>query len=148
MAKYNSKSNKIAIGVLFVLVDILAMGLVAALFRTETQINTETLTKYSYEVGSISEDDGTEVSSTGSIRTKSLYNVDGLTIKSKDDSTVTYKIFCYDKEEKFVSVVSDVESIPEDVTSFRLVITPTETVEIGYLQIGDYSGQVTVSFNK
>ena len=149
MANYKSvKRNKIAIVVLFLLVAVLAVGVVTTLFRVNTQIQTQTLTSINYEVGSLSDSDGTEVDSTGSIRSKELHNIDGLTIKSKADSKVTYKLYCYDKDGKFVSAQSDTSSIPETATSFRIVITPTETVEIGYFDINNYSGQVSVTFNK
>ena len=149
MARYKSKSNKIAIGVLFVLVAILAIGLVTALFRTETQINTETLTSINYEVGAITEE-GKETASTGCIRTKTTHNVEGLSIKQKSDSNVSYKLYLYDKDEVFLTSVSDVSSISnvEGATSFRLVITPAEEVEISYFDIGTYSGQLMVTFDK
>ena len=150
MAKYKSgKHNKIAIGILFALVAVLAIGLITALFRVDTQIQTETLTKYSYEVGALSEtDEGKELTSDGSIRTKDFHSVDGLTITLKKDAKVTYKIFCFDKDGEFLSAVSSVSDLPEGADTFRLVVTPTEDAEISSLDIGDYSGQLTVTFNK
>lgn len=150
MAKYKSgKKNKIAIGILFALVTILAIGLITSFLRVNSQIQTETLTRFEYEVGALSEtDEGKELTSDGSIRTKDFHSVDGLTITLKKDAEVTYKIFCFDKDGEFLSAVSSVSDLPEGADTFRLVVTPTEDVEISSLDIGDYSGQLTVTFNK
>ena len=149
MANYKSiKHNKIAIGVLFALFAVLAVGLVAAMFRIDTQIHTETLTAVDYEVGSIDENEGTNVATAGSIRSKSLRSVDGLTITLKNDANVTYKIFCYNEDGTFISWTSSLSEIPASAELFRIVVTPTESVNINIFTVKDYSGQLVVTYNK
>lgn len=152
MSKYRSnksgKSNKVLIGILFLLVAVLAVGMVTALFRIDSQIQTKTLTSIDYEVGTLAEDTGLEDDFTGSIRSKDSYNVEGLTIKVKDESKISYKLFFFDEEGKFLSVAEDTSSIPETASTFKILVTPTESVEIGTFGIKTYSDLITVTYNK
>lgn len=150
MAKYKTgKRNKTLIGILFVLVAILAIGMVTALFRVDTQIHTKTLTTSNYEVGALDDGSGKEVEDKNSIRSKDSYNVEGLEIKVDEDAEVTYEVFFFDEDGDFLnSSVNSFSSIPEGADTFRIVITPTDEVEIGFFDIGDYAGLLTVTYNK
>lgn len=113
----------------------------------------------SYEIGALTSY-GKYLESDGAIYTKDAFKCDGLYIQPEFDSTVKYEVFFYDDLGNFVSSTGNIEgyyrdSIPDDATYARIVITPIwdndideEDKSINIFQIRKYSKQLTVKVLK
>lgn len=131
----------------FTLLIILGLGLVGGLYAVGRNVQTRELSVLDYKVGVIDDLGGYKEGNT-SIYTDDYITVDGLTIKVKDDATVDYKIFFYDKDKAFLISCTNSYSNVSNAKYFRIMITPKEETEISTLQINNYSSQVSVVVNK
>ena len=146
---------------LLALVAVLVVGMG---FMFNRQIKNETTATYSvlnWEVGNIqttATDNlkaGQKISDEDSIRTSKLINADGLEITFKDNSEVTVKIHCYDKDGVYKGV-RDVtngekgkgtwEDFAEGTEKVRVVILTGEKITL-LNQLG-YVNQITIKYNK
>lgn len=120
--------------------------------------DTKTVTNSDYTIGSITET-GKAVESKYSAYMKQAENVDGLTIDiDEEKTTVTYKVAFYDEDGKFISMTESLESdfdstaTPETAETFRVIVTPYqvdgENVELNIFNMGKYTSQLEVTFNK
>ena len=118
---------------------------------------TDTLGSFDYAIGAI-DDSGKIIESKQSVYSKKLHTVDELDIEVAEDATVSYVLYFYDADEKFIEA-SDVltddvteASVPENAEFFRIVITPAEVdgeaVVLSIFNTGKYINQVKVSFAK
>jgi len=112
-----------------------------------------------YAIGTIVAESGKIVESKQSAYMKDAESVDGLVIEiDEETATITYKVAFYDEDGKFISMTDELESdfdattIPETADTFRVVITPYqvdgENVELNIFNMGKYTSQLDVSFNK
>lgn len=152
------KKNSLFIVFSFVLIAILAVGLVFTMIKVENQITTKTISTSAYEVGGIDESTGKNKETTASIRTKDFFEVDGFKCEIDEDASITYKVFFYDKDQKLLTSdgVSDVQSgnystVPSNAVYFRIEITPSSNlgeVTISAMNVTSYARQLTVTVNK
>ena len=146
--------NKARFIVVFSLIALLLIGMASTMITLDKQIGTETLNAGAYKVGTLNAS-GKYEEDEGSIYTSDYYNVEGLEITIVDDATVSYDIYYYDKDYKYLSVVS---GQTEDYTYtapnssapvyFRLVITPTNDDSINLVEKVKYANQLMVKFDK
>ena len=112
-----------------------------------------------YAIGTIVAESGKIVESKQSAYMKDAESVDGLTIDiDEETATITYKVAFYDEDGKFISMTEsqetdfDATNIPENAETFRVVITPYqvdgENVELNIFNMGKYTSQLDVSYNK
>lgn len=111
-----------------------------------------------YAIGTIAET-GKIVESKQSAYMKDAESVDGLVIDiDEETATITYKVAFYDEDGKFISMTEsqetdfDTANVPENAETFRVVITPYqvdgENVELNIFNMGKYTSQLDVSYNK
>ncbi len=142
--------NRLLIIIAFVLIAVIGSGLIVTLVKVNKTIDTKTLSATAYEIGSIDDTGKEDNENSTSIRSKKLYNADGLKIELDSDATVTYKIFFYAKDESYVSKLASGSSlsVPTNAEYFRIVITPNNGGTLNYFDIATYAKQVTVTVNK
>lgn len=144
-----------AIGILLAL----ALGIFAAVKIGKLE-KTKELGTTAYSIGSIDEK-GVEVDSDYALRTAYLDAAKFNSIKLIENPEITYKLFYYDADKKFLSsqvCVSDKDEIAETVTVseitktvkyFRVVLViPDGKEKVTLFNKGDYVKQITVTLNK
>lgn len=139
-----------------VLIVLLSVAVVFAFVKIDNMETTKTIggNSFNYSIGLINDETGEYEQGTSSIYTKNYFNVDGLTIEVDEDSTVSYKVCFYDEDQNFISMTDsltenfDGSTTPENAEFFRIMITPTNDVEVNWTEIGLYSNMITVSVSK
>lgn len=132
--------------------------LVAVCVGISNLVDTKKVTKNDYAIGTINET-GKIVESKQSAYMKDAETIDGLTIDiDEETATITYKVAFYDEDGNFISMTESLENdfdtttMPENADTFRVVITPYqvdgENVELNILNVGKYTSQLDVTFNK
>ena len=120
--------------------------------------DTKNVSNSDFAIGTINET-GKIVESKQSAYMKEAETVDGLSIEiDEETATITYKVAFYDEDGNFISMTEslgsdfDATTIPENADTFRVVITPYqvdgENVELNILNVGKYTSQLDVTFNK
>lgn len=147
---------------LCVVIAALAMASVVAFVKIGKLEKTKDVGTLSYSIGTINEQDGKEAKSEHALRTKHLSadKFDKIAIQDKPD--VTYQIFYYNADKKFIGKSADlsadttelektqtVETVTENVKYFRVVIKVTDTAKkVTIFNMNKYVNQVTVTLNK
>ncbi len=153
------KLKKIA---LCVVIAALAMASIVAFVKIGKLEKTKDVGTLSYSIGTINEQDGKEAKSEHALRTKHLSadKFDKIVIQDKPD--VTYQIFYYNADKKFIGKSADlsadttelektqtVETVTENVKYFRVVIKVTDTAKkVTIFNMNKYVKQVTVTLSK
>lgn len=144
-----TKTGKIALIVVGILVAIMAIGLCVRMGSSQTYT---TLSATDYQVGALDET-GAFMKNAGSFVSKDFYDVDGLSVKVDEDAEVSYQLYFYDAEENFISATNNFGvtyngTIPEDAELFKIVINPTNDDDISTFDIIKYESDVEVRFYK
>ena len=153
------KLKKIA---LCVVIAALAMASVVAFVKIGKLEKTKDVGMLSYSIGTINEQDGKEAKSEHALRSKHLSADKFNKIVIQDKPDVTYQIFYYNADKKFIGKSADlsadttelektqtVETVTENVKYFRVVIKVTDTAKkVTIFNMNKYVKQVTVTFNK
>lgn len=147
---------------LWVLIAALVTAVVVAFVKISKIEKTKDVGTLSYTIGSLNADDGKEIKDEHSFRTKHL-NADKFNkIDIKDKADVTYQIFYYNADKKFIGksedLSADTTELPatqalgeatENVKYFRVVVKVTDTSKkVTVFNISKYVKQVTVTLNK
>ena len=133
------KLKKIA---LCVVIAALAMASVVAFVKIGKLEKTKDVGTLSYSIGTINEQDGKEAKSEHALRSKHLSADKFNKIVIQDKPDVTYQIFYYNADKKFIGKSADlsadttelektqtVETATENVKYFRVVIKVTDTAK-------------------
>lgn len=153
------KLKKIA---LCVVIAALAMASVVAFVKIGKLEKTKDVGTLSYSIGTINEEDGKEAKSEHALRTKHLSADKFNKIVIQDKPDVTYQIFYYNADKKFIGKSADlsadttelektqtVETATENVKYFRVVIKVTDTAKkVTIFNMNKYVKQVTVTLSK
>lgn len=153
------KLKKIA---LCVVIAALAMASVVAFVKIGKLEKTKDVGTLSYSIGTINEQDGKEAKSEHALRSKHLSADKFNKIVIQDKPDVTYQIFYYNADKKFIGKSADlsadttelektqiVETVTENVKYFRVVIKVTDTAKkVTIFNMNKYVNQVTVTLNK
>lgn len=153
------KLKKIA---LCVVIAALAMASIVAFVKIGKLEKTKDVGTLSYSIGSLNADDGKEIKDEHSLRSKHLSADKFNKIDIKDKADVTYQIFYYNADKKFIGKSADlsadttelektqtVETVTENVKYFRVVIKVTDTAKkVTIFNMNKYVKQVTVTLNK
>ena len=121
-----------------------------------SQVTTTTANATMFKNGAINED-GKVIESNLSAVLSEAKTVKDMKIEIDEESAViTYKVAFYDKDGNFISMTDeqvadfDVNEIPQDADTFRVVVTPNEVdgeaVKINSLNRAKYVKQLKVSF--
>lgn len=147
---------------LWVLIAALVTAVVVAFVKISKIEKTKDVGTLSYSIGSLNADDGKEIKDEHSFRTKHLSADKFNKIDIKDKADVTYQIFYYNADKKFIGKSADlsadttelektqiVETATENVKYFRVVIKVTDTAKkVTIFNMNKYVKQVTVTLNK
>lgn len=147
---------------LWVLIAALVTAVVVAFVKISKIEKTKDVGTLSYSIGSLNADDGKEIKDEHSLRTKHLSADKFNKIDIKDKADVTYQIFYYNADKKFIGKSADlsadttelektqtVETATENVKYFRVVIKVTDTAKkVTIFNMNKYVKQVTVTLNK
>ncbi len=147
---------------IWVLLGALVIASTVAFVKISKIEKTKDVNALSYSIGTINEEDGKEAKSEHALRTKHLSadKFDKIAIQDKPD--VTYQIFYYNADKKFIGKSADlsadttelektqtVETVTENVKYFRVVIKVTDTAKkVTIFNMNKYVNQVTVTLNK
>ena len=121
-----------------------------------SQVTTTTANATMFRNGAINED-GKVIESNLSAVLSEAKSVKDMKIEIDEESAViTYKVAFYDKDGNFISMTDeqvadfDVNEIPQDADTFRVVVTPNEVdgeaVKINSLNRAKYVKQLKVTF--
>lgn len=151
----NDKFKWILTGLAMVLVIGVLVSVCISLGNLHTS---RTVASSDYAITSISPTTGKNVDSKLHIAMKNKETVDGLEITLDDNAQITYKVAFYDEDGKFVSMTEsqssdfDTTNIPSTAKLFRVEITPNKVdnkdVEITIWNIGNYTNQISIVYNK
>lgn len=147
---------------LCVVIAALAMASVVAFVKIGKLEKTKDVGTLSYSIGTINEQDGKEAKSEHALRSKHLSADKFNKIVIQDKPDVTYQIFYYNADKKFIGKSADlsadttelektqiVETVTENVKYFRVVIKVTDTAKkVTIFNMNKYVKQVTVTLNK
>ena len=147
---------------LWVLIAALVTAVVVALVKISKIEKTKDVGTLSYSIGTINEQDGKEAKSEHALRSKHLSADKFNKIVIQDKPDVTYQIFYYNADKKFIGKSADlsadttelektqtVETVTENVKYFRVVIKVTDTAKkVTIFNMNKYVNQVTVTLNK
>ena len=145
--------KKIGLIVTFALVFALIVGAFVRIGNMETS---KKLTIGDYQVATINAT-GKVSESKQNIVTKDLLQLEDIEIKLDEDATISYKVFYYDEDEKFISA-SDVKTSDYEIENVsnakyvRVLITPAqvdgEPAEVSALNMHNYTSQITIKVAK
>lgn len=154
MIKYGKKGNAVA----WILTVLIVLGLAGAVIGLSIQLSrteTTTLGGEAYSIGALDEETGEYAESTTSIYTRKSYSVSGLKCELSNNAMITYQLFFYDKDGKFVSstllLTSDFNgTVPAEAATFKVLITPTndEDGKVSVVEVLGYANQLTVIYGK
>ncbi len=147
---------------LWVLIAALVTAVVVAFVKISKIEKTKDVGTLSYSIGTINEQDGKEAKSEHALRSKHLSADKFNKIVIQDKPDVTYQIFYYNADKKFIGKSADlsadttelektqtVETVTENVKYFRVVIKVTDTAKkVTIFNMNKYVNQVTVTLNK
>lgn len=140
---------------IFVLIGVLALGMIGAFVKLDKAVSTREISPLSFSVCSIAEDGKIDDDSTTSLSTKNFITVDGLKIEVQEEATVKYSVFFYDASQKLLTadgVVADLDAdystVPEGAKYCRIMITPNSDAEVSALEVYGYASQLTITVNK
>lgn len=155
------KKNKFKVLISIIVTILLIGGLVAVgivLDNARHQSDKEgyTVVTPTFTVGGLNVENGNYLVTESSIYTKDMFECAGLIVTPEFDSKVTYTIFFYDEEGKFISATEDLkvefnEELPEGATQCRIMVTPVwaesvaeENRVITALEVYGYSSDITI----
>ena len=152
------KRHKAADAVKWVIVFVLLLGAIAAIAMLAVKLNRQTTVERigaeAYSIGAL-DAEGAAAESEASIYTAKGFTVDGLKVTVADDAKVTYTLYFYDAEGKFLSATEALSddfggTVPETAETAKIVITPTadEDGKVSLTELFGYAGQVTVQVNR
>ena len=147
---------------IWVLLGALVIASTVAFVKISKIEKTKDVNALSYSIGSLNADDGKEIKDEHSLRSKHLSADKFNKIDIKDKADVTYQIFYYNADNKFIGKSADlsadttelektqtVETAIENVKYFRVVIKVTDTAKkVTIFNMNKYVKQVTVTLNK
>ena len=159
MAKSALSKHKAADTVKWIVIFLLVIGLAGAVVTLFIMLDRQTtvteIGAEAYMIGEL-DDEGAKADGDTSIVTRNAITTDGLKVKIADDAEVTYTIYFYGSEDKFISKTDaltedfDGSAIPENAETAKIVITPTadEDGKVDLTEVLGYAGQVTVTVNR
>ena len=151
----HKRSDTVKWVIIFLLV-IGIIGAVVALFvQMDRQTTVTTIGPEAYSVGALDEA-GEQTDADTSIVTRDAFTTDGLKVELADDATVTYELFFYDADGKFISSTGALSSnfsvltMPLNAEMAKIVITPTEDEDgtVSLTEVWGYADQITVTTDR
>lgn len=135
-----------------VLLAVLALGLVINLFTSSEPDDGYEKTVLDYDVGGITAEGVWDESVECALYTKEIIECTGIELCADFDSDISYTVFFYDENGKFVSSTKNtdlkltVDSMPENATGVRIMIEPLndDNGKIGLFEKIKYANQLSV----
>ena len=152
------RRHKIADTVKWVIIFLIAIGLIGAVVTLFVMLNRQTtVTQIGPEAYTIAtlDENGEQAEGNTSIVTRDTFTTDGLKVELADEASVTYQLFFCDGEGNFISATGDLSAdfdgeIPENAAYAKCEITPTadEDGKVDLIEVLGYARQVTISINR
>ena len=153
----NLKKHIVADKVKWIAIFVIALALIGAVTTLFVKLDRQTtvteIGAEAYVIGGLDEN-GEALEGNDSIVTRSAFTTDGLKVTVAKDAAVTYALYFYDVDGKFVSATEALSAdfdgvVPENAESAKIVITPTEDEDgVSLTEVLNYAGQVTVVVNR
>ena len=158
MSNYELKRHKASDMVKWVVIFLIAIGLIGAVVALFVLLDRQTtVTEIGAEAYTIAalDDNGEQTDGDASIVTRSAFTVDGLQVELEDGATVAYTLYFYGADDEFISKTAALSKdfdgdIPDNAETAKIVITPIadEDGKVDLTEVLGYAGQVTVTVNK
>ena len=131
---------------LWVLIAALVTAVVVAFVKISKIEKTKDVGTLSYSIGSLNADDGKEIKDEHSLRTKHLSADKFNKIDIKDKADVTYQIFYYNADKKFIGKSEDLSADTTELPATQTVNETTENVKYFrvVVKVTDTSKKVTI----
>lgn len=159
MANNTLQAHKRMDTIKWVVIFLVVLGLIGAVIglavKLDRQTTIERLGGEAYEIGLI-DAKGAEEKGETAIRTRKGITVEGLQCELDADAKITYQIFYYDKDGKFISATEaltadfDGSGIPETAKTARIMITPTddEDGKVSLVEVLGYANRLAVTYER
>lgn len=158
MSNYELRRHKAADTIKWIVVFVLLLATIGAVislfFMLDRQTTTTEIGPEQYMIGGL-DDEGAAADVDTSIVTRNAFTVNGLDVEVADEATVTYELFFYDGEGKFISSTGEQTadfggSVPEAAETAKIVITPTadEDGKVSLTEVIGYASMVTVTIDR
>ena len=158
MPNYELRKHKTADAVKWVVVFLLVIGLIGAVITLFVMLDRQTtvteIGAEQYIIGGL-DDEGAAADVDTSIVTRNAFTVEGLEVEVADEAEVTYELFFYDGEGRFISSTGEQTadfggSIPETADTAKIVIMPTadEDGKVSLTEVIGYASMVTVTIDR
>lgn len=142
--------------IITLLVGLALVGAVIGLaVKLNRQTTTTTLGGEAYSIGTLTDDAGEYAKGDTAIYTRKAIKTDGLKVVPDKDAKITYRLFFYDKDGKFISATEASSAkfngdIPTGAESVKIMITPTEDEDgkVSLVEVLGYANQLTVTVNR
>ena len=149
-------SNKKKFGIITGALVLVFVLIASAFVKIGNMETSKKLTIGDYQVATINAT-GKVSESKQNIVTKDLLQLEDIEIKLDEDATISYKVYYYDEDEKFISA-SDVKTSDYEIENVsnakyvRVLITPAqvdgEPAEVSALNMHNYTSQITIKVAK
>ena len=152
--KRKSLLRNIIVGILIVVTVGAAVGGIVALTRNTDKIDDALTYKSigwtSYKIGGLAPSNGEYMSTDASVYTKKAFECQGLNVTPVFDNDVSYEIYFYDQNNKFVhrtglltgAFIQD--SVPFFAKYARIVVTPNDDNKVTIFELAKYAKQIEV----
>lgn len=152
--------------VTFVLIFVLAVGLLAVSAKLNDTITTETLKVSAWKIGGVDSEDGEVYESNASMYTKEYIAVEDIkSVEVAENAEITYVVYFYDATKDYLGCMEDLtetltsemieqmksellEGTSDDAQYVRIAIIPNDGGEVTLLNRNGYAKQLTVTVNK
>lgn len=142
--------NALVIGLACITIIGAFVGL-SSLFRKSEETTREITPTYA--IGGLTEQ-GTYKETKESIYTEDAFECQGLDVTLDFRSTISYRVYFYDSDSRFINSTSAIDSNYDDYSMplhakyCRIVITPNDDQEIKWHEKNNYSKQLTIAVDK
>lgn len=141
--------------IITLLVGLALVGAVIGLaVKLNRQTTTTTLGGEAYSIGTLTAE-GEYAEGNTSIYTRKAIKTDGLKVVPDKDAKITYRLFFYDKDGKFISATEASAAkfngdVPTGAETVKIMITPTEDEDgkVSLVEVLGYANQLTVTVNR
>lgn len=143
MSNYDLKRHKASDMVKWVVIFLIAIGLIGAVVALFILLDRQTtVTEIGAEAYTIAalDDNGEQTDGDASIVTRSAFTTDGLQVELEDGATVTYTLYFYGADDEFISKTAALSKdfdgdIPDNAETAKIVITPVEELDFNLFHV-------------
>ncbi|MCM1440218.1 MAG: hypothetical protein NC131_13595 [Roseburia sp.] len=159
MSNYELRKHKTSDLIKWAITAIVGLALIAAVIglavKLDRQTSTTTIGGEAYIIGTLDEETGLGADGDTSIVLRKSITTDGLKCVPSKNAEISYRLFFYDIEGKFISSTEAMTEafnggVPAGADSVKVLITPTADTDgkVSIVEVLGYAGMLTVTVNK